>query len=168
MFKHSTINTSVAIPTEEEALKVDLMLYDAGLALKDKGVDQFKTHLLLVVGQENPAEYFKQYETKFKALSKEKAMPGHYRSNKSVLLSCEKYGIDIVTPEGFPRGKTELEKAIKEAKDEKSPMVKCMDTLERLHSQSENLDKAELTALHKAIGSMFPGILADNIVNVKA
>ena len=135
------------------------MLSDASDAIKDKALDQFKRHLLLSLHAEDAAAHFAGYEAQYKSETGKTAMPGHYRSNKSVLLGCEKYGIPVVDADGFPRGKTELEKAIKEAKSPKTPMEKAMDALERMTKASDELDQAELDVLINAVATVFPQLV---------
>lgn len=151
--------STVVVPDRATVLNTDLMLHDAGSALKDKGIDQFKMHLLLTVTSEDVGQYFSTYESDFKKLSGEKAMPGHYRSNKSVLLSCEKLCIPVLAPDGTPRGKTELEKAIKDEKHKKTPMEKALDALTRMANASDELTQAELDVLVKAVSDAFPQLV---------
>lgn len=49
---------------------------------------------------------------------------GAYRSAKSVILAAIEQGISLVDGEGKVRGKTEIEKQLKELKVEKTPMEK--------------------------------------------
>lgn len=155
----AALNIAVEIPVLADVLKDDDMLADATDAIKDKAMDQFKRHLLLCLNAEDVGQHFSNYETQYKTETGKSAMPGHYRSNKSVLLGCEKYGIPVIDADGFPRGKTELEKAIKEAKSPKTPMEKAMDALERMTKASDELDQAELDVLVNAVATVFPQLV---------
>lgn len=156
----AALNAAIVVPTQETVIAGDLLIDDAGDALKDKAVDQFKLHLLSAVSVEDVSAYFTAYETAYKTGSKKTAMPGHYRSNKSVLLNCEKYSIPVIDASGFPRGKTELEKAIKAAKEgEKSAIEQALATLERLTKVSDKLDQAELDVLVNAMSLNFPQLV---------
>lgn len=52
-------------------------------------------------------------ETEFKQKNSLKQMPGKYRSAKSVICKALKYGVELLDADGFPRGKSEVEKDLK-------------------------------------------------------
>lgn len=59
-------------------------------------------------------------EARFKDETGDKSMPSAYRSAKSVVCSAKEYGVSLLNHDGSPKGKTEVEKEIKEAKADKS------------------------------------------------
>lgn len=151
-----TLADGIAIPTVTEMASADLLIADATKALKDKGIDQFKLHLIAVVSHlansiEGPDGHFKAYEQAFKAQpGAPKSMPGHYRSNKSVLVQAVRLGLELLDEGGYPRGKTELEKAIKEAKSEteETPYSKAMKLVEKLRDLAPELAPSERAAVY--------------------
>lgn len=153
------LSALVVLPNREDVLKTDLMLHDAGAALKEKGVDQFKMHLLMTLQAEDVGQYFDTYAADFKKLSGEKAMPTHFRTNKCVLLACEKLGIPVLDAAGLPRGKSELDKAIAEAKNPKTPLEKALDALGRMAKASDECTQAELDVLINAVSENFPQLV---------
>lgn len=89
----------------------------------DQAKDEFKAQEL---------EYENQHKVQPKSFSA-------YRSAKSVALSALKNGIELHV-DGKPRGKTEIEKAIKDAKaDVKSAFDKWQQMFERLNDQTNAL-----------------------------
>lgn len=62
-------------------------------------------------------DYFKEYkallEAEFKQKNNLKQMPSKYRSAKSVICKALASGVELLDEEGYPRGKTEVEKDIK-------------------------------------------------------
>lgn len=64
---------------------------------------------------------------------------GVYRSNKSVILAAIEAGVPLVDDTGKVRGKTEVEKAIKESKGEKLPIDKFQTVMKSANDISEKL-----------------------------
>lgn len=62
-----------------------------------------------------------------------------YRSNKSVLLAAAEYGIVLLDGDGKVKGKTAVEKEIKEAKGEKTPMEKFKVVMGTLATVADKL-----------------------------
>lgn len=139
----AALNVTISVPALADVVSADMLVNDATIALKDKAVDNFKLHMILALKAESPEAHFASFETEFKKQSGEKRMPGHYRSNKSVLLSCEKFAIPVLDADGFPRGKTELEKAIKEHKETPTPFEKAKKALEVFATQYEEVTSPE-------------------------
>lgn len=63
------------------------------------------------------AEQYKAYkalsEAEFKEKNGLKQMPSKYRSTKSVIVNALKNNVELLDDDGFPRGKTEVEKDIR-------------------------------------------------------
>lgn len=63
------------------------------------------------------AKIYKDYkapvEREFKEKNGLKQMPSKYRSTKSVIVNALKNNVELLDDDGFPRGKTEVEKDIK-------------------------------------------------------
>ena len=64
-----------------------------------------------------PVQYYKEtkasYEGEFKEKNGLKQMPSKYRSAKSVICKALAHNVELLDEEGYPRGKTEVEKDIK-------------------------------------------------------
>lgn len=153
-FIKNALNAAVSIPTIESVLEGDRIISDGSKGLKDMQMDQFKLHLLSAIHAEDVSKYFEQYEANYKKVTGDKRMPGHYRSNKSVLLQCESLGINVTDATGFPLGKTALEKLIKAAKEDTSPIakaLKCLDAVESAYSALEtDAEKSAFTIAFRA------------------
>lgn len=65
------------------------------------------------------AQQYKAYkalsEAEFKEKNGLKQMPSKYRSTKSVIVNALKNNVELLDEDGFPRGKTEVERDIKVA-----------------------------------------------------
>lgn len=88
-------------------------------------------------------ELAKQGEDDYKASHKSVEIPSTYRSAKSVALKALKLGVAVVTDKGIPLGKTEVEKAIKEAQGDKAPIEKVRTTLNTLAALIDKCDDEE-------------------------
>lgn len=155
----AALNPAVVVPTIEDTINADRLVADASDAIKDKKVNNFRMHLIRSVSTVSVAEYFAGYEARYKAEAKVTAMPVHHRTNKSVLLSCEKLGIPVLDEQGMPRGKSELDKAIGAAKAPKSPMDRALKALEVMTKASDELDQNELDVLMSSVCAVFPQLV---------
>lgn len=155
----TALDKSVIVPTLEDTINADRLVADASDAIKDKKTNNFRMHLIRSVSAESVAEYFSGYEARYKAEAKVTAMPMHHRTNKSVLLSCEKLGIPVLDEHGMPRGKSDLDKAIAAAKSPKTPMEKALKALENMAAASDECTQEEVDVLVKGIASKFPQLV---------
>lgn len=93
------------------------------------------------LNEDTAKDAFKEQENLY--MEKHKVQPSTYstyRSAKSVCMNALKNNIDLVDAEGKPRGKTEIEKAIKAARDEnKTPFDKWIGMFDRLNEQTNSL-----------------------------
>lgn len=62
---------------------------------------------------QNYKDYKAALEQEFKQKNSLKQMPSKYRSAKSVICKALASGVELLDEEGYPRGKTEVEKDIK-------------------------------------------------------
>lgn len=117
-----TLTIADAIKAGVAANKAQMGVWNALiLALAPSGYDHDAAVLLAKNGEEE-----------FKASKKGAEIPSTYRSAKSVAMQALKLGVAVVTDKGIPLGKTDVEKAIKEAKGEKSGIEKVRATLNTL------------------------------------
>ena len=102
------------------------------------------------------AELAKQGEKSWKeSKAKDAEIPSTYRSAKSVALTALKVGVAIATPEGLPLGKTDVEKAIKEAKGDKATIDKVRTTLNTLAALLDKCDQSEKDTAQSLIATLF-------------
>lgn len=93
---------------------------------------------------EAAAQLCKEGEDEYKSSRKGAEIPSTYRSNKSVLLSALKGGVDLFDENGKARGKTDVEKALKEGKADKPHMDKVrstLDTFAKLYNGCANAEE---------------------------
>lgn len=127
------LNTSL-----NEAIKAARSV-DAGTGKVWSGTVEFVMSLG-DVDHDSAKEAFKMQEAEYEEANKVQPKTfSAYRSAKSVALSALKNNIDLHI-DGKIRGKTEIEKAIKDAKSEtKSPFDKWQQMFERLNEQTNTL-----------------------------
>ena len=93
------------------------------------------------------------------------SFPTAYRSAKSVIMAAVKAGVSLVDEQGKPVGKSELEKATKEAKgDGKSEYEKFVSTMATAQNIFAKVDTLEDIRKCKALVAM----LVDSVVKAEA
>lgn len=80
------------------------------------------------------------YEKAYKKETGDKSMPGAYRSAKSVITKAITFDVELLNEDGTPRGKTEVEKDIKELQAVKTNVEKIDGLLETV---SKLIDSAK-------------------------
>lgn len=150
-----TLSASFVVPTLETIVNnvVNLVGAQAAVDTADSGV--FGQHIAYACQNnqdaDNVAAYFKKFEALYKIETGEKSMPNVYRSSKSVISNAIDLGIDLLNEDNLPRGKTELQKLIKDAKTPKSADSKftdaCAQMIGWLESGEMTMSKADASAL---------------------
>lgn len=115
----------------------------------------FGDHIAAACQREQSPEcidkHFKLFEATFKIETGDKSMPNPYRSAKSVISNAVSLGIDLLDDDGMPKGKTQLQKEIKDAKEPKSTDAKftdgCSNLIKFIESGTMAMSKADATAL---------------------
>lgn len=120
--------------------------YQASAELGEDAWGNLVRATVTVKSDELPA-MFKVWEDEYKEAT-EMALPGSWRSAKSVIVNARKWNIFVSTPEG-PRGKTAVEKDIKAAK---GSTTKTPD--ERINEALKKLEAAVQQAGHSFSSSM--------------
>jgi len=92
---------------------------------------------------EKVAQYHKDFETEYKARTKAKKMPGWYRSSKSVIGKALENAVQLLDEGGLPRGKTAVEKDIKELKEGNTPLMRIAAAFKTI---ATNLDHDDFDA----------------------
>jgi hypothetical protein len=82
-------------------------------------------------------------------------LPGSYRSAKSVCLAAIKAGVALVDEKGRAKGKTAVEKEIKEGKAEKSASEKAKALIASLTAVCDKADTAELAIIKRMVAEMY-------------
>ena len=66
-----------------------------------------------------------RWEDEYKRETEDAPMPNAWRSNKSVIKNALRAGIPLLRGDGTPRGKTEIQNAIKDTKEDRTPEEKA-------------------------------------------
>ena len=90
-----------------------------------------------------------------------------YKVAKSVLQRATELGIAILTPEGKPRGKTDIEKDIADQRTQKSPADKFKAALAVAAKAADQLTEAEMPVSAAMVSELYKK-LADRIPMLKA
>lgn len=145
----TTLNPSVVVKSPKEIL----VGFTAAAAVEG---DCWKEEVALVVsaGQTTSIDYKaykKAYEKEFKADNNLKTMPGKYRSAKSVICKALDRGVELLDYEGYPRGKSEVEKDCKEPKTSCTPIDRCTGALYVLRNNIGKLDPVDAAIVKAAL-----------------
>lgn len=163
----SSFNTQ----TIDEQVELAITLKEGDEALEFVRGNAFSQAIASVVkagSLENVEAYFKGFETAYKGKAGVKSMPGWYRSNKSVLSTALTNGVEILDPQGVPRGKTEIEKDIKATKTGSTPILRIGAAFKVIASNLDHDDfddkldlpavKSLMADLTKRLAEMSDGI----------
>lgn len=124
---------------------------DAAVSMQKKGTGMFgnlvmfvseKAETHCVVHKDDLAAMFKEREAIYQKEHKNApslGSVGAYRSAKSVLLSAVEYSIPIKEINGKPRGKTDIEKDIKDAKAPKPDIEKFYTAMSTASNVADKL-----------------------------
>lgn len=82
-----------------------------------------------------------------------------YRVVKGVVLSAVEYGISLVRKDGKPRGKTEVEADIKEAKGEKAAVDKFKATMNTANAIADKLLTGDIPVSTGIVKELFDKLM---------
>lgn len=106
----------------------------------------------------------KAEEKQAKKDSKESALPAAYRSAKSVVVKAVRYNVSLTDEKGKPKGKTQLEKELKEFGEEKPTLEKLTHVMSTAYSLVNKLDNLPDVQAAKLLVAQ----LAEQIMRIEA
>ena len=111
-----TLNPTVVVKKAEDIL----VGYLAASVVENDCWKEEVAYVVTSVGDMQQQDVYAGYralkaplEKEFKSKNNLKAMPGKYRSAKSIICKALSNQIELLDADGFPRGKTEVEKELK-------------------------------------------------------
>lgn len=150
----TTLNPSVVVKTPKDIL----VGFTAAAAVEG---DCWKEEVALVCNSlhvgltsKDYKVYKKPYENEFKSENNLKTMPGKYRSAKSVICKALDKGVELLDSDGYPRGKSDVERECKEPKTSRTPLDRCTGAIYVLKNNIGQLTDFEQTLVRKELQGM--------------
>lgn len=149
----TNLNPSVIVKTPKEIL----IGFTAAAAVEG---DCWKEEVALVANMSNHVgalsgkdynDWKKSYEQEFKKENNLKAMPGKYRSAKSVICKALDKGVELLDVDGYPRGKSEVEKECKEPKKQLTPSERCKSAIDVLKNNIGQVEHEEQVIIREIL-----------------
>jgi len=146
-----TLSKEFRVPTVTDAVAAAIKCDDAdkGVSLLKENRFAFMVAIYITNGKLDPKVGLAPYKDELvrqlrdRTGSAKVAMPGWFRSNLSVISTSIEAGLELLRPDGTPKGKTELEKERAALKDGKTPMEKFIRDMAAAETHADNLDDAD-------------------------
>lgn len=150
-----TLSAAYIAPSLSALVTRTVAIVSAVAATGSAEANVFGDHIAAACQRDQSPEavekHFKLFEATYKIETGDKSMPNPYRSAKSVISNAVALGIDLLDDDGMPKGKTQLQREIKDSKEPKSTDAKftdgCSNLIKYMESGTMTMSKADATAL---------------------